>query len=91
MEKLAFPYNRQPQALTTFIEGSQLVMFVAGIDKQIYCYSKQKNDEFIYSFMLSGHENAIMRMDIVKDGADYLLASCSQDGYIRVWRVTDNI
>lgn len=46
-----------------------------------------------YVFSLVGHENAINKLTItaISNGEEYLLASCSKDGYIRIWRITSNL
>lgn len=65
---------------------------MGGIDQKIHCYTKQSIDSNCqYRFGLSGHENAITKVTVTVENGDYLLASASKDGYIRLWRMTHNL
>ena len=77
-----------------------LLVVVGGYDSNIHCYTclrnpptdQDKYQHFQYKFSLTGH------MDSIKDFAFTLrhfemagdiqyLASCSQDNYIRLWKI----
>ena len=47
--KLVFPLNKIIQTVTSFVMDHYIVIFMAGVDKQIYCYTlnlKEGNPEF---------------------------------------------
>ncbi|KAF7187208.1 Elongator complex protein 2, partial [Pseudocercospora fuligena] len=78
-------------ALTALSNGAVLLA-VAGTSNSIQLYvSDQIGCEFALQATLSGHEGWIRSLDFTKercdDSTDILLASASQDKYIRLWRL----
>jgi WD40 repeat protein len=69
------------------------MVFVGGVDQKVHYYEldiQTPNSKMTYKFSLSGHENAITKLAITKHGQDILLATASKDGYIRLWKITNN-
>ncbi|KAI8965734.1 WD40 repeat-like protein [Daldinia sp. FL1419] len=77
---------------TTRRDGEALVLAVAGTRDivQIFVANSKNNPEFQLQATLSGHEGWIRSLDFTWEGtspeSDLLLASASQDKYIRLWR-----
>ncbi|KAG8631711.1 hypothetical protein KVT40_000851 [Elsinoe batatas] len=76
-------------ALTKLDHGT-ILLAVAGTTKIIQLYVQQ-GDEFSLAASLGGHEGWIRSLDFTREtidnGSDILLASASQDKYIRLWRI----
>ena len=75
-------------ALTTLEDGS-VVLAIAGTSNFIQLYHRQSPlDEFHLQATLTGHEGWIRSLDFAYTGSsgDIILASASQDKYIRLWR-----
>ncbi|KAK4997720.1 Elongator subunit elp2 [Elasticomyces elasticus] len=76
-------------ALVHFHDGS-VVLAVGGTSSSIQLYVQEQR-HFYLAASLTGHEGWIRSLDFVKesltDDSDYLLASASQDRYIRLWRI----
>ncbi|KAK4152621.1 WD40-repeat-containing domain protein [Chaetomidium leptoderma] len=77
-------------------EGSRLIMAVAGTTNAVQIFTASTADgatslEFTLQATLPGHENWIRSLDFIREkteqGSDILLASASQDKYIRLWRI----
>ncbi|KAF2397918.1 putative RNA polymerase II Elongator subunit [Trichodelitschia bisporula] len=70
------------------LDDKSYVLAVGGTRNSIQVYTS-KNDEFSLAATLSGHEGWIRSLAFTKelDSDDLLLASASQDRYIRLWRV----
>jgi elongator complex protein 2 len=78
------------------IEGSRVILAVAGTTNVVQIFTASLGDgtaglEFTPQATLPGHENWIRSLDFVSEkaeqGSDLLLASASQDKYIRLWRI----
>ncbi|KAL9596206.1 MAG: hypothetical protein Q9219_005958 [cf. Caloplaca sp. 3 TL-2023] len=73
------------------LEGEDLLVAAAGTKPSIYVYAVNKGGIFAHQLTLGGHEGWIRSLDITRqDGqgdGDLLLASASQDKYIRLWRL----
>ncbi|KAI1099875.1 WD40 repeat-like protein [Jackrogersella minutella] len=73
-------------------DGEGLVLAVAGTRDivQIFVASSSTNPEFQLQATLSGHEGWIRSLDFAWEGdspaSDLILASASQDKYVRLWR-----
>ena len=77
-------------ALTSLADGA-VVLAVAGTSTAIQLYVRSEaHADFELQATLTGHEGWIRSLDFVIDGEstgrDVLLASASQDKYIRLWR-----
>lgn len=79
-------------ALYALDEGdSGLVLAVAGTTNAVQIFTAASGGEFSLQATLPGHENWIRSLDFIREkpeqGSDILLASASQDKYIRLWRI----
>jgi elongator complex protein 2 len=73
-------------ASTMLVDGTAFLA-VAGTMMGIQLFSRPADGtEFVLQATLTGHEGWIRALDFVHDGEDLLLASGSQDKYIRLWR-----
>ena len=74
---------------------SQTVMAVGGTSPHVNLYAIDlKRTCFVAKAKLVGHEDWIKALDFFTDGDSLLLASASQDRYIRLWRIdhrTENL
>ena len=72
----------------TVLKDETIILAVAGTSKFIQVYHRPKSSPiFETQATLTGHEGWLRSLDIVQDGnGDFLLASASQDKYIRLWR-----
>ncbi|KAK3326293.1 WD40-repeat-containing domain protein [Apodospora peruviana] len=69
-----------------------VILAVAGTSSAIQIFTTGVDMQFSLQANLPGHENWIRSLDFVREKPDYpdsdlLLASASQDKYIRLWRV----
>ncbi|AOW03305.1 YALI0C23386p [Yarrowia lipolytica CLIB122] len=69
----------------TSYEGKQ-ILAVGGTSKLVFIYVMGE-DRFSLEASLKGHEDWIRSLDFTIDEGDFLLASASQDKYIRLWRL----
>ncbi|KXL44858.1 hypothetical protein M433DRAFT_67904 [Acidomyces richmondensis BFW] len=73
---------------TSVLSDRTVVLAVAGTSCLIQLYSRSADSGmFVLRATLSGHESWIRSLDFVVDKQDLLLASASQDKYIRLWRL----
>lgn len=64
-----------------------VALAVAGTSSTVQLYIRSKADsDFVLQATLVGHEGWIRSLDFVQTNDDVLLASASQDKYIRLWR-----
>ncbi|XP_078357797.1 elongator complex protein 2-like isoform X6 [Oculina patagonica] len=64
------------------------VISCGGEDSKVHLFT-EKDDKFVKVQNLLGHEDWIRGVEFaLEDGGDLLLASCSQDTFIRIWRVS---
>ncbi|KAK4204272.1 putative Elongator complex protein 2 [Triangularia verruculosa] len=73
-------------------EANGIVLAVVGTTNVIQIFTAAATDlEFTLQATLPGHENWVRSLDFIKEktesGSDLLLASASQDKYIRLWRI----
>ncbi|KAK4224850.1 Elongator complex protein 2 [Podospora fimiseda] len=77
-------------------EGSRIIMAVTGTINKVQIFTASTEDtekglEFTLQATLPGHENWVRALDFIREknetGSDLLLASASQDKYIRIWRI----
>nr|POF14014.1 elongator complex protein 2 [Quercus suber] len=81
-------------AITSISDGS-IVLAVAGTSSKIQLYVKTaQSSTYELQATLSGHEGWIRGLDFISEhdteDSDILLASASQDRYIRLWRFTND-
>ncbi|KAF2503059.1 RNA polymeras-like protein II Elongator subunit [Lophium mytilinum] len=72
------------------LDGSSLILAAAGTRSAIQMFVSRES-QFDLAATLTGHEGWIRSLEFTReseeDGSDLLLASASQDKYIRLWRV----
>lgn len=93
-EEIAFALNKIIESMAVAVEEEKLMLFVGGVDQKIHYYELDLThpaSTLTYKFSLSGHENAITKLAVVREGDELLLASSSKDGYIRLWKITSNL
>lgn len=89
-EELTVKFNFYPLTLCVHKIGSGYLLLVGGTNSSLFAYTFSSNDKPELVATMTGHEDWIKALAIVKDGEDYLLASGSQDRYIRLWRLKFN-
>ena len=71
--------------------GEDLVLAAAGTKNTVQFYVASNNGNFCHQVTLPGHEGWIRSLGITQEkeiaDSDLLLASASQDKYIRLWRI----
>ena len=74
--------------------AKNLFLAVAGTRSSIQMYTSNENASFSHQHTLTGHEGWIRSLDFCRESAspdsDLLLASASQDKYIRLWRIAQD-
>ncbi|KAK3995075.1 Elongator complex protein 2 [Cladorrhinum sp. PSN332] len=77
-------------------QGNRIIMAVCGTTNKVQIFTAGTEDaekglEFTLQATLPGHENWVRSLDFIREksesGSDLLLASASQDKYIRIWRI----
>lgn len=85
-----------PLALALHFLGTSkdLILAVAGTKSIVQIYAASEDRNFHYQATLSGHEGWIRSLTITREtlqpDSDLILASGSQDKYIRLWRINKN-
>lgn len=78
-------------SLNEFAGSQDLLLAVAGTRGFVQIYVAEKGKPFYYQATLPGHEGWVRSLAIAKEtgdgNCDLLLASASQDKYIRLWRI----
>ncbi|KAL9613726.1 MAG: hypothetical protein Q9167_001740 [Letrouitia subvulpina] len=73
------------------LDGDDFILAIGGTKSSLDIYSTEQKDNFTYQTSIIGHENWIRSLAIQSEtqvtGSDRLLASASQDKYIRLWRI----
>ncbi|ANB15839.1 Elongator subunit ELP2 [Sugiyamaella lignohabitans] len=70
------------------LEENRIVIAVGGTSNDTYLFTGDiKSQSFTLDAKLSGHENWIRSLSFKRHEDDILLASASQDNYIRLWRI----
>ncbi|WPG99848.1 Hypothetical protein R9X50_00266800 [Acrodontium crateriforme] len=95
--KLAQTISLKPRILPlttaiTLLPSGQAILALAGTSSVIQIFTQSAtNDQFELQATLTGHEGWIRSLDFVQETvgsqSDVLLASASQDKYIRLWRL----
>ncbi len=79
-------------ALHRLPTSEDLVLAAAGTKNAVQIYVSSRNRDFCHQATLTGHEDWIQAIAITKENSsedsDLLLATASQDKYIRLWRIT---
>ncbi|KAH8394803.1 hypothetical protein KR222_006248 [Zaprionus bogoriensis] len=80
--------------LTLLPSSEQVLLASSGDDETVSLWAQQSGGagdasagQFQRVHKLSGHEDWVRGLDFVYDGEDLLLASGSQDNFIRLWRI----
>ena len=78
-------------SLSELSDSKDLLLAVAGTRGYVQIYVAERNKPFCLQATLPGHEGWVRSLTVVKEtgdtGCDLLLASASQDKYIRLWRI----
>lgn len=78
-------------ALHSLVGVEDLVLAVTGTKSIVQVYVASNNGQFCHQITLPGHEGWIRSLGITQEresaDSDLLLASASQDKYIRLWRI----
>ncbi|TMW41518.1 hypothetical protein DOY81_013402, partial [Sarcophaga bullata] len=78
--------------LTLLPKSEQILLAFTADDESVALWAeKDKETEDSFKFQpvhkLMGHEDWVRGLDFVQEGEDLLLASSSQDNFIRLWRI----
>ncbi|CAL1288982.1 unnamed protein product [Larinioides sclopetarius] len=69
-----------------------VIMALSIDDAKLHLYVQDNQGHFIPAVKLIGHEDWIQSIDILKDDkGDLLIASASQDSYIRIWKISSHL
>ncbi|KAK4184310.1 Elongator complex protein 2 [Podospora australis] len=72
-------------------DWNEMVLAAVGTNNVIQIFTTTGRQDFTLQATLPGHENWIRSLDFIREktetGSDLLLASASQDKYIRLWRI----
>lgn len=70
------------------LPGCESVMLACAMDNDlIHLYAKEE-EQYVLVEKLKGHTDWVRGLDSIREGADVLLASASQDSFIRLWRIS---
>lgn len=72
--------------LTLLPQSEHVLMAFSGDDETVSLWAEQSSC-FDKLLKLGGHEDWVRGLDFVSDGQDLILASGSQDNFIRLWRI----
>uniref|UniRef100_A0A8D8IJ78 Elongator complex protein 2 n=1 Tax=Culex pipiens TaxID=7175 RepID=A0A8D8IJ78_CULPI len=64
------------------------VMLACATDNDLVTLYVSSGEQFVVAEKLAGHSDWVRGLDCVTEGDDLLLASSSQDSFIRLWRVS---
>ncbi|XP_071803184.1 elongator complex protein 2-like [Asterias amurensis] len=68
------------------------LLALGGDDTKLHFYIEADDGKFVRSLSLTGHEDWIRAVQITADdNGDLLVATCSQDCFIRLWRVVAGV
>ncbi|EAT43673.1 AAEL004896-PA [Aedes aegypti] len=70
------------------LPGSGSVMLACAMDNDLIDLYARVGEEYILVERLKGHTDWVRGLDCVREGEDVLLASASQDSFIRLWRIS---
>jgi len=95
---LLFGKNLQEAMEMTLVGKNYLLLIVGGYDKNIHCYTcpiiptSEPETHFSYKFSLTGHMDSLKDFSFTYPKVELpnelqLLASCSQDNNIRLWKL----
>lgn len=79
--------------LTPLHKSEQVLMAFSADDESIALWAEDVKSstpdevQFQPVHKMIGHEDWVRGLDFVREGDDLLLASCSQDNFIRLWRI----
>ena len=92
MKPKFFPLTMAIQLLDAADPKNPMVMAIGGTTNHVHVFSAQDTTttpetDFMWNAKLSGHEAWVRSLTFRKFDDDYVLASASQDKYIRLWKV----
>lgn len=80
-----FKFGKNLMEACAVVNDEVSMIAVGGADSRIHIYIRQTTWQ--YATSLEGHLRTIRGLDFYQEGDELKLASCGQDGYIRVWRL----
>lgn len=80
-----FKFGKNLMEACAVVNDEVPMIAIGGADSSIHIYIKQ--DTWQYATSLEGHLRTIRGLDFYKEDTELKLASCGQDGYIRVWKL----
>lgn len=75
-------------AIRICLVGTEAILAVASGDNVKLYQRTSGNGSFECFQTLGGHEDWVRGLDFIQHGDDFLLASSSQDSFIRIWKAT---
>ena len=85
------PLTLALHSLTSDDEKKAFVLAIAGTRNSVQIFASHDNLEFSFQVSLTGHDGWIRSLafcrDVTAPSKDLLLASASQDNYVRLWRI----
>ncbi|XP_070499116.1 elongator complex protein 2 [Chironomus tepperi] len=71
------------------LDNAGILLTFTTDDDKVKFYGENENKEFVKIEELIGHEDWVRCLDFIKDdNGDLLLASSSQDSFIRIWKIS---
>uniref|UniRef100_A0A3Q0SE02 Elongator complex protein 2 n=1 Tax=Amphilophus citrinellus TaxID=61819 RepID=A0A3Q0SE02_AMPCI len=87
LHNLSFGSGFMMDVSLVLLPGSRVpILACGGDDSRVHLYV-QANGQLQKALSLQGHEDWVRGVDWASTGGELLLASCSQDALIRVWRL----
>jgi elongator complex protein 2 len=77
-----------PLSLSLHSTENGIILAVGGSSAHIHLYISPHDITFSPAAILKGHEDWIRDLTFTSSNGDILLASASQDRYVRLWRIT---
>ncbi|XP_057671007.1 elongator complex protein 2 isoform X1 [Diorhabda carinulata] len=76
--------------LTLFPNSNEPLLLCALDDSRVHVFTETQSEslQFDAATILEGHEDWVRGLDFTEVGDDLLLATCSQDAFIRLWHFT---
>ncbi|XP_023017207.1 elongator complex protein 2 [Leptinotarsa decemlineata] len=87
-------YNISVGIKLSFLPDTDEILLACALDNskiQLYVETSDADFKMESSCQLAGHEDWVRGLDFTVDGADLLLASSSQDNFIRLWRISSQL
>ncbi|KAM5158488.1 elongator complex protein 2 isoform 2-T2 [Mantella aurantiaca] len=87
LQTLSFGNGFVQSVCLSFLPGTRVaILACGGDDSRVHLYVKQ-DGQFKKTQLLPGHEDWVRDVEFAISGKDMYLASCSQDSFIRIWKI----